>query len=138
MGSEERITRRLLKKAISGSYGEMNAIAKKAGCNVRTVNRKLKQYPELQELVEEEKAVLRITQKELAMNSILEALTKKPEETDKDKDRRIRVAMWAAERLGADEGYNPTVKVDESSKVSIIHEYVDDLEDDVTEIPPKK
>ena len=111
MGSEERITRRLLKKAISGSYGEMNAIAKKAGCNVRTIYRKLRQYPELMDLVEEEKAVLRITQKELAMNSILEALTKKAEETDKDKDRRIKVAMWAAERLASDEGYNPTVEV---------------------------
>ena len=125
MANEERITKRLLKKAIAGSYGEMNAIAKKAGCNVRTVNRKLKQYPELQELVEEEKAVLRITQKELAMNSILEALTKKPEETDKDKDRRIKVAMWAAERLGADEGYNPTLELKGNTTEPITLNFID-------------
>ena len=111
MANQERITKRLLKKAIAGSYGEMNQIAKKAGCNVRTVNRKLKQYPDLQKLVEEEKAVLRITQKELAMNTILEALTKKNDESERDKDRRVKVAIWAAERLGVEEGYNPTLEI---------------------------
>lgn len=111
MANKERITKRLIKKAIHGSYGEINQIALKAGCNPRTVKRKLDQYPDLQKLIEDEKAILRITQKELAMNTILEALTKKPEETERDKDRRVKVALWAAERLGVEEGYNPTLEI---------------------------
>lgn len=112
MARTESITKKLMKKAIKGSYGELNAIARRAGCNVLTVRRKLEQYPDLRVLVNNEKEVLRITQKELALNTILEALTKKPVETEKDKDRRIKVAMWTAEKLGAEEGFNPILKLE--------------------------
>lgn len=129
--NKERITKRLIKKAIEGTYGEINAIAKKAGCATKTVMRKLRQYPELNEYLEEEKAVLRVTQKEMATNTILEALTKRADETDKDKERRVKVAMWVAERLGAEDGYNPSIKIEtEQPKEQTLNVFVNDLEPD--------
>nr|DAQ89233.1 MAG TPA: DNA-binding protein [Caudoviricetes sp.] len=126
MPRRESVTKKLLKNAISGSYGEINAIARKAGCNVRTVARKLEQYPELKKLIEHEKSILRVTQVELAKNTILEALQRREDETDRDKDRRVKVSMWVMERLGVDEGYNPTVKVEAEQK-SVTRVYIDDL-----------
>lgn len=127
MAGKERITKQVLKKAIKGSYGVRNVIAKKIGCDVRTVYNKLKQYPELEKMAEFEKNVLKGTLVELAQNTLLEELKPKKDETDKEKDRRVKVAMWVAERLGAGEGYNPTVKVEKEGKDVTEFVFVDGL-----------
>jgi hypothetical protein len=103
MAGTERITERKVRKAIIGSYGQINKVAQRAGCNVRTIERKLKQYPELQELLEEEKNVLVELLDELSDNAIYDTLTRKKvsEEsgwTRQDEDRRVKVAMWLKDR----------------------------------------
>lgn len=111
----ESITPRKLKKAIEGSYGIIVRVAKRAGCSTKTVSRKLKKYPELAEALEEEKATLRKDLSDMADLVILEAL--------QDNDRRV--AMWIKERLGASEGYNPTVELKGSTTGNITLNFID-------------
>lgn len=111
----ESITARKLKKAIEGSYGIIKRVAKRAGCSTKTVSRKLKQYPELQDLLEEEKATLRKDLNDMADLVILDAL--------EDNDRRV--AMWVKERLGADEGYNPALKLESKGDSTITLNFID-------------
>lgn len=111
----ESITPRKLKKAIEGSYGIIVRVAKRAGCSTKTVSRKLKKYPELQEALEEEKATLRKDLNDMADLVILEAL--------QDNDRRV--AMWIKERLGAGEGYNPTLELKGNTTEPITLNFID-------------
>ena len=111
----ESITPRKLKKAIEGSYGIIVRVAKRAGCSTKTVSRKLKKYPELQEALEEEKATLRKDLNDMADLVILEAL--------QDNDRRV--AMWIKERLGAGEGYNPTLELKGNTTEPITLSFID-------------
>ena len=106
MANSERITESRIRKAIIGSYGQINRVARKAGCNPRTVERKLKQYPKLKELLEEEKNVLVQLTDELSSSAILDTLMRKtasPEDTwtRQDEDRRVKVAMWIKDRESA-------------------------------------
>ncbi len=106
MANSERITESRIRKAIIGSYGQINKVAQKAGCNPRTVERKLKQYPKLKELLEEEKNVLVQLTDELSNSAILDTLMRKtasPEDTwtRQDEDRRVKVAMWIKDRESA-------------------------------------
>jgi hypothetical protein len=111
----ESITPRKLKKAIEGSYGIIVRVAKRAGCSTKTVSRKLKKYPELAEALEEEKATLRKDLSDMADLVILEAL--------QDNDRRV--AMWIKERLGASEGYNPTLELKGNTTENITLNFID-------------
>lgn len=111
----ESITPRKLKKAIEGSYGIIVRVAKRAGCSTKTVSRKLKKYPELAEALEEEKATLRKDLSDMADLVILEAL--------QDNDRRV--AMWIKERLGASEGYNPTLELKGTPNEPITLNFID-------------
>ncbi len=111
----ESITARKMKKAIEGSYGIIKRVAKRAGCSTKTVSRKLKQYPELQELLEEEKATLRKDLNDMADLVVLEAL--------ENGDRRV--AMWVKERLGASEGYNPTLELKGTPNEPITLNFID-------------
>ena len=111
----ESITPRKLKKAIEGSYGIIKRVAKRAGCSTKTVGRKLKQYPELQKQLEEEKATLRKDLNDMADLVILDAL--------ENNDRRV--AMWVKERLGAGEGYNPTIELKGSPNEPITINFID-------------
>lgn len=111
----ESITPRKLKKAIEGSYGIIKRVAKRASCSTKTVSRKLKQYPELQELLEEEKATLRKDLNDMADMVVLEAL--------ENGDRRV--AMWVKERLGAGEGYNPTLEIKGTPNEPITLNFID-------------
>ena len=111
MAGTERITERKVRKAIIGSYGHMNKVAKKAGCDVRTIERKLKQYPELRELLEEEKSVLVQLTDELSDGALLDTLMRKKinesdEWTRQDEDRRVKVAMWVKDRNKEKNGGN--------------------------------
>ena len=92
---------RKLRNAMVGSHGIISNVADAAKCSPRTVSRKLKKYPELQELLEEEKATFRSEMNDMADMVIFKAL--------KDDDRRV--AMWVKERLGASEGYNPALEL---------------------------
>lgn len=103
MAGTERITESKVKKAIIGSYGHINKVAKKAGCDVRTIERKLKQYPKLKELLEEEKNTLVQLTDELSDGALLDTLMRKKigkdaEWTRQDEDRRVKVAMWVKDR----------------------------------------
>lgn len=103
MAGKERITERKVRKAIIGSYGHMNKVAKRAGCDVRTIERKLKQYPKLREILEEEKNMLVQLTDELSDGALLDTLMRKKisenaEWTRQDEDRRVKVAMWLKDR----------------------------------------
>lgn len=111
----ESVTFRKMKKAIEGSYGKIKRIAKRAGCSTKTVTRKLKQYPELKQLLEDEKAMLKQDLCDMADDVIYTAL----EEGDR------RVAMWIKERLGAGEGYNPTVTLEGTKDTNITLNFID-------------
>ena len=111
----ESITPRKLKKAIEGSYGIIKRVAKRAGCSTKTVSRKLAKYPELKDLLEEEKATLRKDLNDMADLVILDAL--------EDNDRRV--AMWVKERLGAGEGYNPTLELKGNTTEPITLNFID-------------
>lgn len=111
----ESITARKLKKAIEGSQGIIKRIAERAECSTKTVSRKLKKYPELQSLLEEEKESLRGELNDMADMVILKAL--------KDDDRRV--AMWVKERLGASEGYNPALEVKGSVSEQVTLNFID-------------
>lgn len=111
MANVERITESKIRKAIKGSYGHVNKVAKKAGCDVRTVERKMKQYPKLRELLEEEKNVLVKLTDELSDGAILDTLMRKKiseesEWTRQDEDRRVKVAMWLKDRNKEKNGGN--------------------------------
>ena len=111
MAGTERITERKVRKAIIGSYGHINKVAKKAGCDVRTIERKLKQYPKLRELLEEEKSVLVQLTDELSDGALLDTLMRKKinesdEWTRQDEDRRVKVAMWVKDRNKEKNGGN--------------------------------
>lgn len=112
---DETITARKLKKAIEGSYGIIKRVAKRAGCSTKTVSRKLAKYPELKDLLEEEKATLRKDLNDMADLVILDAL--------EDNDRRV--AMWVKERLGASEGYNPSIELKGNSTEPITLNFID-------------
>lgn len=115
MAKTESITERKLKKAITGSYGIIGNVAKKAGCSTRTVSRKLKRYPKLRELLEEEKAQLRSDMNDLADMVLFDAL--------QNMDRKV--AMWVKERLGANEGYNPALKLESTKDTNITLNFID-------------
>lgn len=123
MAGTERITERKVKKAIIGSYGHINKVAKKAGCDVRTIERKLKQYPKLRELLEEEKNVLVQLTDELSDGALLDTLMRKKidenaEWTRQDEDRRVKVAMWVKDR-------NKEKNGGETSDVGITLNFID-------------
>jgi hypothetical protein len=97
--------------AIHGSHGIMAVIAERANCTTMTVWRKLKQYPELQKVLEKEKEMVRATMNDMADGVIFKAL--------QDDDRKV--AMWVKERLGANEGYNPAVKLETEKSGGGLH-----------------
>lgn len=112
MANKEHITVGKLKKAINGSYGIINNVAKLAGCTTRTVYTKLKTHPELQQMLENEKDILQTTIDDLADITILEAL----------KGKNVRVAMWAKERAEA--------KKETEQAENSVNIYVNDLKAD--------
>lgn len=106
---------RKLRNAMVGSHGIISNVAKAADCSTRTVSRKLKKYPELQELLEEEKATFRSEMNDMADMVIFKALL--------DDDRRV--AMWIKERLGAAEGYNPALELRGSVSEQVTLNFID-------------
>lgn len=111
-------------KAIVESRGITAIVAKRLQVQWHTADTAIKNDPIALQAFNDEKENILDVAETVIMNALMQ--------------EDVRTAQWLLERRGSGRGYNPTVKVDESSKVSVIHEYVDDLEDDVTEIPPKK
>ena len=127
MAGTERITKERIRKAIMGSWGQINKVAQRAGCSVKTVERKLSKHADLRKLLDKEKDMLAVLTDELSDNALLDTLMRKTvnaetEWTRQDEDRRVKVAMWVKDRNSKKNG-----EVEDTGE-HVLHVFVNDLD----------
>jgi hypothetical protein len=97
--------------AIPGTYGIMNRIAKKIGCNRQTVREYFDKYPEIKEAI--------LSEREGNLDKAEEIIFQ-----DIDNNKNVESAKWLLNKLGKDRGYIGDQQKETVNNISI--EYVND------------
>lgn len=98
--------------AIPGTYGILNRIAKKVGCNRQTIKDYSLRFPEIKEAIENEKQIALDKAENLIYDDI-------------NDHENIETAKWLLSKIGRDRGYVGDLQRDPVS-TSITIEYVND------------
>lgn len=97
MARPKIINEKNLKLAIQGSFGNQAVIAKKLNCTYQTVYNAFKEYPNLKDLLEEERNKLLDSAEWVVSDAIV-------------KKKDVKTAIWLLEKRGASRGYNPELE----------------------------
>lgn len=98
-----KINKTMIKKAIPGTFGIYNQIAKKLGVNRETISKYMKKYPDLRELAEQEKYKMVDLAKSKAIVKINEGDT---------------TSIWnTLKTLGKEEGFGEKTQIEHSGEV---------------------